>query len=98
MFDALFGRKGPENLAEQIAQGASIVDVRSPAEFAQGHAAGAINIPLDQIPQRVNQLKSLTTPILLCCASGARSGQAQRFLSSQNLDVQNVGSWKNLPR
>ena len=73
---------------------AAIVDVRSPGEFMSGHVAGAINIPLREIPERMSELRSFSTPIVVCCASGNRSGQAERFLRQQGLaDVHNGGSW-----
>jgi rhodanese-related sulfurtransferase len=58
-----------------------------------GHVAGSINIPLQTIPERVEELKGLHSSLILCCASGNRSGQAQYFLSQQGLDCHNGGSW-----
>ncbi|MCC5928588.1 MAG: rhodanese-like domain-containing protein [Cyclobacteriaceae bacterium] len=72
---------------------ATIVDVRTPAEFAGGNVVGSINIPLHEIPQRVEEFKSMQGPIVLCCASGNRSGQATAYLKSQGLDCENGGSW-----
>ena len=54
----------------------TIVDVRSTEEFMGGNVAGSINIPLPEIPQRLEELKTLNQPLILCCASGKRSGQA----------------------
>ena len=52
----------------------TIVDVRSPEEFMGGNVVGSINIPLQEIPQRLEELKTLSQPLILCCASGMRSG------------------------
>ena len=71
----------------------TIIDVRSHEEFMGGHVADSINIPLQTIPERIEELKSLTMPLVLCCASGNRSGQAQHFLSQHGLDCYNGGSW-----
>ena len=71
----------------------TIVDVRSHEEFMGGHVANSINIPLQTIPERIDELKGLNAPLILCCASGNRSGQAQYFLSQQGLDCYNGGSW-----
>lgn len=71
----------------------TIVDVRSYSEFMGGHAAGAINIALNQIPERIEEIKQLKTPLILCCASGNRSGQAQHFLSQYGIECYNGGSW-----
>jgi rhodanese-related sulfurtransferase len=71
----------------------TIVDVRTPAEFSGGHVSGSINIPLQEIQSKMAQLKSMEEPLILCCASGARSGQATYFLSQQCIECVNGGSW-----
>ena len=71
----------------------TIVDVRSHEEFMGGHVVDSINIPLQTIPERIEELKNLTMSLILCCASGNRSGQAQHFLSQYGLDCYNGGSW-----
>ena len=71
----------------------TIVDVRSYGEFMGGNVVGSINIPLDEIPERVEELKKLKAPLVLCCASGNRSGQAQHFLSQLGIECHNGGSW-----
>jgi phage shock protein E len=75
---------------------ATIVDVRTVAEFMGGHVAGSINIPLQEIPERMDELKNLKAPLILCCASGNRSGQAQRFLSQSGIECYNGGSWMDV--
>lgn len=71
----------------------TIVDVRSHEEFMGGHVAGSINIPLQTITDRIEELKDFTMPLILCCTSGNRSGQAQHYLSQHGLDCYNGGSW-----
>lgn len=71
---------------------ATIIDVRTPAEFAGGHVAGSINIPLNEIPARLNEIKNKKN-IVLCCASGNRSGQATAFLKQSGVECENAGSW-----
>jgi phage shock protein E len=71
----------------------TVVDVRTPGEFMGGHVAGSINIPLQEIQQRLDEIKSLPQPIILCCASGGRSGQATAFLKHYGVDCENGGSW-----
>jgi len=65
-----------------------IVDVRTPGEFAGGAYEGAINIQLDELPARVNELGDKSRDITLYCASGARSAYGQRIL--QQLGFSNV--------
>ena len=83
------------NLKELIKSGqAAIVDVRTPAEYMGGHVSGSVNIPLQDIPGRIDDLKQMGKPLVLCCASGNRSGQAQRYLASLGFsECYNAGSW-----
>ena len=71
----------------------TVIDVRTPGEFMGGHVAGSINIPLQELQQRMDEIKSARQPLVLCCASGNRSGQAQHFLASQGIECVNGGSW-----
>jgi rhodanese-related sulfurtransferase len=71
----------------------TIVDVRTPGEFVGGHVADSVNIPLNEVVSRIEELKTMQ-PLVLCCASGGRSGQAADYLSEQGLDVVNGGGWK----
>jgi rhodanese-related sulfurtransferase len=62
-------------------QGAMLIDVREPDEYAQGHAPGSTLIPLGQLEKRLDELKgSKDKPIALICRSGSRSGKAQQIL------------------
>ncbi len=70
-----------------------IVDVITPHEFMGGHVSGSINIPVQELSERMNELKALKTPLVLCCASGGRSGMAHGFLAQQGIECCNGGSW-----
>jgi rhodanese-related sulfurtransferase len=71
----------------------TIIDVRTPAEFSGGHVAGSINIPLQEIGNRIEEVKAMPQPILFCCASGMRSGQATNYFKSIGVDCENGGGW-----
>ncbi len=74
---------------------AIIVDVRSPAEFAGGANPLSINIPLDSLEKALSRLDK-SKPIVLCCASGGRSGMAASILKKHGFpDVVNAGPWQN---
>ena len=75
---------------------ASIIDVRSYGEFMGGNVLGSTNIPLNEIPERIGELKKMKGPLIFCCASGNRSGQAQHFLSHHGIECYNGGSWLNV--
>lgn len=84
---------------EKLAAGARIVDVRTPAEFKDGAYPGAINIPLALLAVRMNELEPRDKPIVLYCASGARSGQAARILKQAGFqDVINAGGLEDMPK
>ncbi|XOV93889.1 MAG: rhodanese-like domain-containing protein [Bacteroidota bacterium] len=71
----------------------TIIDVRTPGEFQGGNVAGSINIPLNEITVRVDEIKKMQQPILLCCASGNRSGMATHILTQEGINCKNGGSW-----
>ncbi len=77
------------------ARGALIVDVRTPAEFAHGHAEGAINLPLAEIGRGSSKLDQ-SRPLLVCCASGARSAVAATQLRAKGFEAINAGPWTRL--
>ena len=87
----------PEStLKELIQKGAQIVDVRTSAEFRSGHPKEARNIPLAQLEARCKELDS-SRPVLLCCASGSRSGMAVLLLKRRGFtEVHNAGPWTSL--
>lgn len=71
------GRVSKQQAREYWLQGARIIDVRSPAEFAAGHLPDAINVPLGQFAQRLPaEIPDRTTVLLLHCLSGGRSAIA----------------------
>jgi phage shock protein E len=80
---------------EKIIEGnqGTVVDVRTYREFIGGHVADSINIPLNEIPQRKDEFHQFKAPLILCCASGNRSGQAQQFLSQHGVECYDGGSW-----
>lgn len=79
-------------------QGAQIVDVRSEAEFKYAHKEGSINIPLGVLKNRMNELDN-TKPVILCCASGSRSGLAKFTLIANGFkNVHNAGTWRSLTK
>ena len=71
----------------------TIVDVRTPGEFMGGNVIGSINIPVQELQQRLEEVKQLKTPLVLCCASGGRSSMATDFLKNQGIECCNGGTW-----
>ena len=84
---------GPSvDLGAIIEKGATIVDVRTPGEYAGGHIKGSVNIPLANLGSQMAKLKK-DKPVITCCASGMRSGSAKSMLQSNGCEVYNAGSW-----
>lgn len=81
------GTGADPKLQELVEKGAFLVDVRSPMEFASGSAKGAVNIPLDQVAQRLAEFQGKDN-IVVFCRSGNRSGQAKHILEQNG--IQNV--------
>lgn len=71
-------------LTDQMAAGTAplILDVRSDAEFQSGHISGALHIPYDQLSQRLAELPSPDTPIVVYCHSGRRAAAAETVLDA----------------
>jgi phage shock protein E len=74
-------------------QECTIIDVRSAGEFQGGHVAGSINIPVNELTQRLSEVKALKLPLVLCCASGGRSAMASGLLKQQGITCYDGGSW-----
>lgn len=72
----------------------TIIDVRNDYEYEEGHIEGSINIPLHMVPLKIEEIKEMATPIVLCCKSGARSGNATEFLEQQGVVCFNGGGWE----
>lgn len=91
-------RRVMARLPELKNSGATLVDVRSAAEFASGSAPGTINIPLQELGRRLDEIPK-TAPVVLCCASGTRSGMAKMMLKRKGYQkVFNIGTWSNFLR
>ncbi len=84
---------GRTDCEEMIRDNAAIVDVRTPEEFNIGHVEGSRNIPLSEIENHIDELRSLNRPLVLCCQSGFRSGQATQKLKAEGIVCCNGGSW-----
>jgi len=83
-------------LPELKKNGAIFIDVRSAGEFASGNAPGTINIPLQELGRRLGEIPK-SSPVVLCCASGTRSGMAKMMLKKNGYpNVYNVGTWGKL--
>ncbi|HOZ75204.1 MAG TPA: rhodanese-like domain-containing protein [Flavobacterium sp.] len=89
----LLSGKGSSALEHLIKEGAFLVDVRSVAEFADGHVKGSVNIPVDQVQSQLSRFKD-KKQIVVFCRSGMRSSQAKSILERNGFsNVTNGGTW-----
>lgn len=78
----------PATLAEQIAQRQVpyLLDVRTREEYAEGHIAGAVNIPVQELEARMSEVPA-ATPVVVYCHSGRRAGKAADLLRARGQAV-----------
>lgn len=96
IFSQFFGGGTSVDLKSIITEGAFLVDVRTPIEFADGHVKGSVNIPLDNLTKEIAQFSNKKN-IIVFCRSGNRSGMAKSLLEQQGFkNVFNGGTWQNV--
>lgn len=91
-----FGQKTATNLSDFVNRNAVVIDVRTVGEFQSGHIKGSKNIPLDTVFSKVDHIKKMDKPVIVCCRSGMRSGQAKSILEKSGIEVMNGGGWESL--
>lgn len=76
------------NLQEALAdENCTILDVRTSGELQNdGQLEDFVHIPLQEVPQRIDEIAELSRPLVICCRSGNRSGQAIDFLKGHGQD------------
>lgn len=83
-------------MLQALENGAVIIDVRTPAEFNQGHIGGSKNIPVNEIRSKLEMIRKWNKPVITVCRSGARSQVAKSVLTAAGIEVFNAGAWTNL--
>ena len=76
-------------LASEVKNGAVLLDVRNPSEFANGRFPHALEIPLDELREKIETLDK-TKDYIVSCHSGLRSYIAERMLKQARLHVKNL--------
>ena len=80
VYTRFIGKASASDVHALVANGATLLDVRSAAEFGSGHLDGARNIPVDDLPSRMAEVGPKDTPVVVYCRSGARSARAKSVL------------------
>jgi phage shock protein E len=77
-----------------VADGATLLDVRSPAEYAERHLEGATLIPVDEVEGRLSEIPR-DAPVVVYCRSGGRSARAAATLRAEGYEVHDLGGIDN---
>lgn len=91
---SIFNATEKTDYKQMVSEGAVVVDVRSAGEFSLGHIPGSVNIPLEELSFRANELEG--KKVITCCRSGNRSGMALHILSESGIEAINGGAWDTL--
>ena len=87
----MFGNEVPTvqagDVAARLAEGWTLLDVRTDDEWAEGRIAGSVHIPMDQLMQRLDEVDDR---VVCVCAVGARSARVAQFLNAQGRDAVNL--------
>jgi phage shock protein E len=92
----------PVSGKDAVANAALVLDVRSPDEFASGHLARAENVPVDELPARIDAIAAKlggdkSKPVAVYCARGGRAGKAKTALEQAGFtNVTNAGGYDAL--
>jgi rhodanese-related sulfurtransferase len=77
----------PGDVAARLAEGWTLLDVRTDDEWAGGRIAGSVHIPMDQLMQRLDEVDDR---VVCVCAVGARSARVAQFLNAQGREAMNL--------
>ena len=77
----------PGDVAARLAEGWTLLDVRTDDEWAGGRIAGSVHIPMDQLMQRLDEVDDR---VVCVCAVGARSARVAQFLNAQGREAVNL--------
>ncbi len=92
------GRIHGARAAQLVREGALLLDVRTPAEFAAGHLEGALNIPVQTLKERAAEVPK-GRAVVVYCRSGARSANAARLLVAEgHAQLYDLGPMSAYPR
>jgi phage shock protein E len=96
MFE-LFKRKRKEKIAQYLKEGATLLDVRSVAEYNGSNIPGSINIPIQTLSNHIAKLDK-SKPVIAYCAHGGRSTVAAMKLKGQGFKVIDAGGIRTVKK
>lgn len=77
---------------------ATLIDIREPYELEiDGSVTGAINIPMGEVPEKLDEIKDMPKPIVIFCRSGGRASSTLNFMQEHGLDeIYNGGGFNDV--
>lgn len=90
-------RVSGEDALAKVRAGATLLDVRTPEEFAEGSVPDAVNIPVQVLDGRLSEIDD-DAPVVVFCRSGGRSATATAKLAGAGYEVYDAGGIGNLRR
>ncbi len=97
VLDFLFGSNN-KKIQDFKNRDAVILDVRTQKEYDAGAISGSKHIPVNKIDAKISEIKAWNKPVITCCASGVRSGNAAKTLNNNGIEAINGGGWKSLEK
>lgn len=92
LYSQVFFSKRKRRLAQKMAAGPKIIDVRNPREYRQDRYPGAVNIPVQKLYMEPTKAGPKENPIVVYCQNGSRARRARRILRAYGYrDVTNAG-------
>lgn len=85
------------DVVQLVENGAILLDVRTPSEFADGHVDGAVNVPVQELEARIGELDA-SRSVVVYCRSGNRSATAAGVLRERGFEVTDLGPMSAWPR
>lgn len=86
------GEDKSAEILELLADGAMIIDARTPAEYHSGHVRKAVNYPVQTLSSHIANIKKENKPVIAYCQSGMRSASAVAMLKNAGIQAVNAGS------
>lgn len=94
-FNFFSGGNKTDSIKEYLDKGAIVLDVRTDAEYNDGHVEGSKLITLYNVPNKIDVIKSWNKPVIIVCRSGGRAGTALSYLTDAGIDAINGGAWQS---
>ncbi len=86
------GERPTDQLRDALDEGGLIVDVRTVFEYHAGHVPGAVNVPVEELQERIEEIGGKGRPVIVYCQSGIRSRQAASILRGAGHEVVDAGT------